>query len=330
MRFFCWVIAVAALFAALAGEPVRAQSWAGPYIGLSAGFGTGHSDQTDTGIPAPPAGGGRGNNCPDDGHYSTRGGLVGGTLGYNWQQGSWVFGIEGDYSWANFSGSSPVCGPNTATPHPCGTGLDALGTLRGRLGYAVGPTGSVLPYVTGGLAVGDVRGWDSLVSSEGSGFRAGWTAGVGVEGKITPQWSVKVEYLHVDLGSNHQFEVVPGVPETVSFRADIFRAGVNYTFGRPVPAVPPRLYTKAYAKAPAIDPAISWSGFYIGGDIGGVKQGGNGISNFFQNDFDPVFANFQQAQLGSGGSSFTGGFHAGYNWQLPDLSSLVSRAIGNG
>jgi outer membrane immunogenic protein len=291
--------------------PVAPPSWSGPYMGLSAGYGTGHSDQTDPGVVIPTDDGGGGT---EDGHYSLGGGLVGATLGYSWQQENWVFGLEGDYSWANIHGSSPVCGPNTGFPHPCGTGLDALGTARGRLGYAMGPSGSVLPYITGGLAVGDLRGWDSLVGAEGSGFRVGWTVGVGVEAKIAPQWSAKIEYLHVDLGATHLFDVVPGVPETVSFRADILRAGVNYAFGSPTPAaVSPPIYTKA--KAPVLASVADWSGFYLGADIGGVGERGGGISNFFQNDTDPAFANFRQAQS-PGGTSFTGGFHAGYNWQF--------------
>jgi opacity protein-like surface antigen len=318
MRNILIVAALASLspFAAHAADmapvytkaPVALPSWAGPYIGITAGGGTGHSDQTDNGIPPAPGGGGGG---PQDGHYSVSGGLVGATLGYNWQQGMMVFGLEGDYSWADISGSSPVCGPNTATPHPCGTGLDALGTLRGRVGYAMGPSGSVLPYITGGLAIGDIRGWDSLVSSEGSGFRVGWTAGVGVEAKIAPQWTVKAEYLHVDLGATHLFDVVPGVPETVSFRADIFRVGANYAIGSPMMAAG----AATRGRATASSPSVNWTGFYVGADIGGVGEHGNGISNFFQNDPDPAFANLLQKQS-MGGTSFSGGFHAGYNWQF--------------
>ncbi|MGZ9141851.1 MAG: outer membrane protein, partial [Candidatus Binatia bacterium] len=242
------------------------------------------------------------------------GALAGATLGFNWQQGPWVFGLEGDYSWAGISGSSPLCAANTATPHPCGTRLDALGTLRGRLGYAMGPSGSILPYVTGGLAVGNLQGWDNLTPSEGSRFRAGWTVGAGIEARIAPQWTAKLEYLHVDLGHTILFDIVPLVPETVSFRADIVRVGLNRSFGDPTMATPAPMYTKAPAKAPVLAPAY-WSGFYIGGDIGGIAQTGTGISNFFQNDPVPAFANNFQA-LSPSSSAFTGGVHAGFNWQF--------------
>lgn len=76
------------------------------------------------------------------------------------------------------------------------------------------------------------------------------------------------------------------------------------------------LPVRTYTKAPAmVEPAVNWSGFYLGGDIGGVSQTGGSVSNFFQNDGNPIFANnFQTQSISS--SSVTGGVHAGYNWQL--------------
>ncbi len=210
-------------------------NWNGAYIGIAGGWGWGHSNQSDPGIPCTFFG-----TCPTpptppppvtgDGSYSIRGGLVGGTLGYNWQVAPWVFGLEGDYSWANIEGSSGVCGLSSGFPHGCGTRLDSLGTFRGRLGYAIAPTGNWLLYATGGLAVGTIHAWDALLPASGSDFRTGWTVGGGVETAFARNWSVKVEYLHVDLGSSTLFYIVPGVPENVSFKADIIRAGVNYKF----------------------------------------------------------------------------------------------------
>jgi outer membrane immunogenic protein len=211
-------------------------NWTGPYAGIAGGYGWGHSNQTDPGgipcnffgtCPPPPP------PPPDDvgdGSLSVNGGNIGGTLGYNWQQGRWTFGVEGDYSWANISGSSNTCGATSPIPHPCGTKLDSLGTLRARIGYAMGATGNWLPYVTGGLAVGELQAWDALFPASGSDFRAGWTVGAGVEAGITKNWTFKVEYLYVDLGSKQTFNIVPGIPETVSFTANILRAGINFKF----------------------------------------------------------------------------------------------------
>jgi outer membrane immunogenic protein len=212
---------------------IPAYNWSGFYVGASGGYGWGHSDQTDPGIPAP--------TLPPiligDGHYGVTGWLAGGTAGYNWQMGQWVFGLEGDYSWSNISGSSQACGPAFAL-HACGTSLDSFGTFRGRIGYAAGQTGNVLLYVTGGLAVGDVHAWDALTPASGSSFQAGWTVGAGVEFAFAPQWTAKVEYLYIDLGKAQLFNIIntPVVPETVSFNTNLVRAGVNYHFGGPVVA----------------------------------------------------------------------------------------------
>ena len=233
--------ALAADMALKAPPPVIAPvyNWTGPYAGIAGGYGWGHSSQTDPGVPCsfflnndlplPPGCGNRVNN-PGDGSYGVQGGLIGGTLGCNWQQGPWVFGIEGDASWADISGSSNTCGASSGIPHACGTKLEALGTLRGRIGYAAGATGNWLPYVTGGLAVGEVNAWDSLTGAAGDDDRAGWTVGTGVETAFAQNWTFKVEYLYVDLGSRQMFNIVPGVPETVSFTANIIRAGINYEF----------------------------------------------------------------------------------------------------
>ena len=134
-----------------------------------------------------------------------------GTLGYNWQATSWVFGLETDYSWANISGSSSTCG--ITLPHNCGTKLELLGTFRGCIGYALGPTGTWLPYITGGLAVGDVQAWDVLTPSSGQAFRAGWTVGAGIETLLGLNWTAKVEYLYMDLGSAQLFDVFPVLPK---------------------------------------------------------------------------------------------------------------------
>lgn len=210
-----------------APPPPVLYSWAGGYVGIEGGYGWGHSDQTDHFVPV-----------PLDGHYSVNGGSVGGTLGYNWQTGPWVYGLEGDYSWADIKGHADLCGigPDALIPaHPCGTKLDSYGTFRGRVGYAFGATGNWLLYGTGGLAVGDVHGWDSYYPSSGSDFRTGWAAGGGIETSFAPNWTVKVEYLHIDLGKKVLFDAAPdfgGVPETVSFKSDLIRFGLNYHFGR--------------------------------------------------------------------------------------------------
>jgi outer membrane immunogenic protein len=174
-------------------------NWTGPYLGINAGAGWSRSS-----FGAPFAGDSR-----------SSGALVGLTLGSNWQAGQLVYGIEGDIDWTNFRGSA-TCGGVT-----CDVRNSWLGTVRGRLGFAAD---RFMPYVTGGLAVGDIR---TNVAGFGSGSstKAGWTLGGGVEFALAAPWTAKVEYLYADLGRGG------GVAGTdTSFRANILRAGLNYRF----------------------------------------------------------------------------------------------------
>jgi outer membrane immunogenic protein len=214
-------------FAAPPTTPPPFYSWAGPYLGLSGGFAWGHSNQTDPGFFIPTGGGGGG--PVGDGSFSLNGGLIGGGGGYNLQYGQWVFGLETDYSWADITGSSSGCGAAFIS-HTCSTQVDSLGTFRGRIGYTLGSQGTWLLYATGGLAYGELKGSDSLFNGSGSDFRAGWTVGAGVETALAQHWTLKGEYLYVDLGHAVLFNAAPGVPETVSFTANVFRVGVNYKF----------------------------------------------------------------------------------------------------
>jgi outer membrane immunogenic protein len=283
--------------------------WTGSYAGIAGGYGWGHSSQTDPGIPQPPTE----DLVAADGHYSVRGGLLGGTLGTNWQSGAWVMGWEGDFSWADIKGRSEVCGPLTVLPHPCGTRLDALGTFRGRAGLAAGANNNWLLYVTGGLAVGDLYGWDALTPASGHVWRAGWTAGGGVETMLAPNWTAKLEYLYVDLGHGPVFNIVPGVPESVGLTANIVRAGINYRFAEPVAA--PRLYTKA---AP-IAVGSTWSGWYACVNAG-YLDGSRDLNTdalVTQNSTTPgtalAMAAGATSALATGNGGFMGGVQFGYN-----------------
>ena len=180
-------------------------NWTGFYIGINGGGGFGRSQWDSTGS------------------FNTSGGLVGGTVGYNYQFGQGVVGLEGDIDWANINGTT-----NTACPFGCKTSDHWLSTVRGRLGYAAD---RFMPYVTGGAAFGDIRaatpGFPSFTKNN-----AGWTLGGGIEAAIAGPWTAKVEYLYVDLGSvNCGLNCAAGMPvDNVTFRANILRAGVNYRF----------------------------------------------------------------------------------------------------
>jgi outer membrane immunogenic protein len=149
--------------------------------------------------------------------------MVGGTAGYNWQLGNAVLGLEGDIDWANLKGTNT----STLCPLGCSTSDTWLSTVRGRAGYAFG---GVLPYVTGGLAVGDIRAaTPGFVGATNTS--AGWTAGAGVEFALPGNWSAKAEYLYVDLGKFNCGTACNGLPtDNVSMHDNVVRAGVNYRF----------------------------------------------------------------------------------------------------
>ena len=118
-----------------------------------------------------------------------KGGFAGGTLGYNWQSGMFVAGIEADGAWADISNSVSLLGV-TATAK-----VDALATVRGRVGVAFD---QVMLYGTAGLALADTKVSVTALGMtlSDSKTQTGWTAGAGVEWMFIPRWSLKAEYLY--------------------------------------------------------------------------------------------------------------------------------------
>jgi len=171
-------------------QPLNAYSWAGPYLGGNIGYEWGSVDNN----PSKPSG------------------FVGGVqAGYNFQNGPWVFGVEGDIQ---VSGADDTFAPwKFSNPW--------FGTLRGRAGYAFN---NVLFYGTAGLAFGELRG--QTFGWAESHTTAGWTIGGGAEVGLAPNWSAKLEYLYIDL-STTQFAIT-GVSN--GYSASVVRAGVNYRF----------------------------------------------------------------------------------------------------
>ncbi len=171
-------------------QPLNAYSWAGPYLGGNLGYAWGSIDNN----PSKPSG--------------VSGGVQ---AGYNWQNGPWVFGLEGDIQ---ATGAEETFAPwKFSNPW--------FGTVRGRAGYALG---NILFYGTGGLAFGELRATTFGLSE--SHTNVGWTLGAGAEMGFAPNWSAKIEYLYVDL-SNSNF-VITGASN--GYRFGLVRAGVNYHF----------------------------------------------------------------------------------------------------
>ena len=234
-----------------------ATNWSGLYIGGNVGYGWGNNSTDFSFLPTP--------DVFEVNNASLRArstGVLGGAqLGYNWQIGSLVTGLEADIQGSGIKGSARAIPTirGTAIPDPTSVfsseqKLSWFGTVRGRLGLTVTP--ELLLYGTGGLAYGRVdasANWFASFADEGrlvqsqapasvSKTKVGWTAGAGAEWMFAHNWSAKLEYLYVDLGSesaignltsmNPQALVEPGfsVGHTWCFRENIARAGVNYHF----------------------------------------------------------------------------------------------------
>ena len=150
-------------------------------------------------------------------------GLIGLTLGYNAQAGSWVYGVETDFDYAWLKGNN-----GTAPPcFGCETRLRYFGTLRGRVGYAVG---AALPYFTGGFAYGAVSTGRPAVGFRETDEKGGWTVGAGVEYAFAGPWSAKIEYLYFELDRAACAIHVCGTPVGVKMTGNLLRAGINYRF----------------------------------------------------------------------------------------------------
>ena len=201
-----------------------AYDWSGFYIGINGGGGSSHNCWTFAGA--------------SEGCHDATGGTVGGQVGYRWQTGPWVFGLEAQGNWADFTGdniSTLFVGDRNRTR------IDAFGLFTGQVGYA---WNNVLLYVKGGAAVTDSK-YDifavpggGLLASAGNDTRWGGTVGVGLEYGFAPNWSVGLEYDHLFMQDRTVNFVTPaGLPagsDTIRQDVDLFTARVNFKFGGPV------------------------------------------------------------------------------------------------
>lgn len=259
----CFVPAWGAAFAA--DMPVKAPimappvlTWTGFYFGGNAGIDKSFGDATDAfvaltgtdtftgGIGAPfflP---------PGQIVLSTArvGGEGGVQAGYNWQAGMWVFGIEADFDGSTASEDQTLFSPNAnRVPETVrvGTKLLALGTARGRIGWAT--SGSSMLYLTGGFAYGEhelslaafAPAANPVINAAVSArvWDTGWVVGGGWEGRLwDPRWSIKGELLFVSLRDlsvtiPYAYGVNNSSSLTATLRENDFvaRAGLNYHIG---------------------------------------------------------------------------------------------------
>lgn len=207
--------------------------WSGFYIGINGGWGQSRDRRFFD-----PAG------LLISSNYAN-GGTVGGQVGYRWQSGAWVFGLEAQGNWADINGTT-----NTAfvLAAPLGavissrSKMDAFGLFTASVGYA---WNNALLYVKGGAAITD-RNYQFtapggvLIAESGYGTRLGGTVGAGVEYGFTPNWSAAIEYDHIFENRHGVTFTVPGGVGVTGFSSggdtDLVTARLNYRWGGPIVA----------------------------------------------------------------------------------------------
>jgi outer membrane immunogenic protein len=212
--------------------PAALPSWAGLYIGVTAGaasqFAQTHSSRTQFG----------GNDTdvvtPVSNSLTKTGFIGGGQIGYNFQSGTWVYGLEADIS--------GLTGKPSLNSQAVGKGvlattinqIDWMATFRGRFGFVV--AGDTLIYATGGLALARVNNSFGYSSSSNSfvdnSVRTGLVGGIGFEHMFNQNWIVRLEALYADLGSKtvHSSNFTGGKTTTFSNQVALIRLGLSYKF----------------------------------------------------------------------------------------------------
>jgi outer membrane immunogenic protein len=251
--------------------PAAVFSWAGFYAGLNAGGAWGRSDAA-TSVSCTPVPGFLPYFCSPTGGQANAAAVAaagtgsmsgsrftgGGQIGYNWQNGSLVYGFEADVEAFNIrasrraSANYPVAflPGMTASTFTVASSIDTdwLFTARGRVGWAFA---TLLAYATGGVAVTKLSathafrdnygapGFAGAGTWSGSATKVGWTAGGGLEWAASRNWTVKVEYLYLSFGSVGAAGTIinpitlgyaNAIATSVDLTAHIARAGINFKF----------------------------------------------------------------------------------------------------
>jgi outer membrane immunogenic protein len=205
--------------------------WSGFYVGLNGGWGSSRKCWDTTGAG--------GVFVAADGCHNATGGLAGAQVGFRWQAGSWVFGIEAQGDWSNLRGSSASLFTPGVTNR---SRIDAFGLFTGQVGYAFD---TALLYVKGGGGLASDRfdqvtaATNVIAATAGSQNRWGGTVGTGIEFAFMPNWSAAVEYDHLFLRSQATTFTVPAVGtlfavDRIRQDADLVTVRVNYRWGGPV------------------------------------------------------------------------------------------------
>jgi outer membrane immunogenic protein len=203
-------------------------TWTGVYFGGNAGYGW-QSGSDDIVLTDPSA---------TTGGLKESGGFVGIQLGYNYQMGLFVLGVEGDVQAANIKNSFTRVIDAAGDSLNASGNVDEFGTIRGRVGAAFD---RFLVYATGGLAIGgisntlDVTSTGGFASLQNDSTQVGYTVGAGLEYAVDRRWSIKGEYQYINFGSESlsptgTANTFPTTSNSVTTDIHTVRIGVNWRF----------------------------------------------------------------------------------------------------
>ena len=205
--------------------------WSGFYIGANGGWGSSHKCWD---LRSPGTG-----NLFAEGCHDATGGVAGGQIGYRWQTGAWVFGVEAQGNWADLRGANASILTAGLTNR---SRIDAFGLFTGQVAYA---WNNVLWYVKGGGAITADK-YNGLFTASGAAVdsasetRGGGVIGAGIEYGVSPNWSLALEYDHLFMG-RHTIDftsaIVPGLltrTDRVAQDVDLVTVRVNYRWSGPV------------------------------------------------------------------------------------------------
>ena len=270
-----------------AAPPVVTYDWSGFYIGGYYGTAVEHAKGQTDGVISGVAG------------VNDMALTVGGTVGYNWQFAPrWLVGLEADIGFMGVDHTFKQWSSPTIT----GSKADWDATVRARFGYVTGPS---LLYVTGGAAfvhITDTFGGDGFPVAApaiaNTTTKTGWTAGGGIETKLSRNWSAKTEYLFIDVGTtsfvSNPFGILAGTTFDHSYH--VIKTGLNYKIDGNWEGLP-------FFSTAMLPSDHNWQGFYAGLNVGGGISLMRGINDV-------------RGELDMNGTGLAAGGQVGYNYML--------------
>ncbi len=274
------------------GRPVtQSVDWAGVYGGLVGGYSLGISDQVDI------------VSATGSRTYSIKGGLAGAGLGFNYQFGRWVIGLDGDFSKSSITGSN---GAGFSSKE------NSVFLVRARIGYSIG---DFLPFIGLGPSYAGFSSTGVLQSAglvSGAAVRSGWSFSLGADYMITPSLFARAELTYICFGSEFLRNV-----DSIELMGESARVGLYYKFN--LPSLRKEEESRDYD---ATSTAYDWSGVYFGPSVGGSAAWQH--AGFTVDDVSiPTIQSHSAGGVRGFGLQGTVGFQAGANWRVGGLIAGV-------